>query len=124
MFCRRSAGESERREHSGKDVLAGDSPHSEQVRPFGVFESLSHLFAFFLQARCTDDVHPAASIRLSLRGPKAEQFACHRGKKMTPTLDKYCFILWLIRDNVSSSKCLAQILKFYFLSFALTLFRR
>lgn len=36
-FCRRSPGESERREHSGKDVLAGDSPHSEQVRPFGVF---------------------------------------------------------------------------------------
>lgn len=32
VFCRGSAGESERRERFRKDVLAGDRPHPEQVR--------------------------------------------------------------------------------------------
>lgn len=33
VLCRGSAGEGEWRECSWKNVLAGDSPHSEQVRP-------------------------------------------------------------------------------------------
>lgn len=33
VYCRGSSGESQRGERSGKNVFAGDRPHSEQVRP-------------------------------------------------------------------------------------------